>query len=63
MRGRGDATGARGDDGRVGHPSRLLPIGAEVVVDRHRTPVARHVTVSRIARRLMGGFGSIPGGG
>ncbi len=44
------------DDLRLGHPSGVLPIAAEVTAG----PTARRVTVYRTARRLMEGFVTIP---
>jgi hypothetical protein len=52
-----EATGApSATDVRLGHPSGVLPIAAEVAPG----PVARRVTVYRTARRLMEGFVRIP---
>jgi hypothetical protein len=47
-------------DLRLGHPSGVLPIAALVERDASGSPVARHVTVYRSARRLMEGFIRVP---
>jgi 2-methylaconitate cis-trans-isomerase PrpF len=52
-----EAAGApSAQDLRLGHPSGVLPIAAEVAPG----PVATRVTVYRTARRLMEGFVRIP---
>jgi len=63
----GERTKVRGQersegDVRLGHPSGVLPIDACVERDGKGTPVARHVTVYRTARRLMEGFVLVPTG-
>jgi hypothetical protein len=45
---------------RIGHPSGVLAVAADVGIDRDGAPVAHAVTVYRTARRLMEGFVCIP---